>query len=202
MRCEFGEQVGLAGLIGDQHAAAVAHRLRRHVLIGLGFLHDGRGMDAGLGGKGALADIGRLRVGRAVEQFVEAARDMGEVLQARRRRCRFRSARCKCGFSASVRMIETRLALPQRSPMPLSVPWIWRTPASTAASELATACSVSLWAWMPRWLPGTVFVTVRTISRDFAPAACRHWCRTAPPSARRHHRPPWRRPAHRPGLAL
>ena len=25
-------------------------------------------------------------------------------------------------------MIDTRLALPQRSPMPLSVPWIWRTP--------------------------------------------------------------------------
>ena len=36
-------------------------------------------------------------------------------------------------------MIEVRLALPQRSPMPLSVPWIWRQPARTAASELATA---------------------------------------------------------------
>jgi hypothetical protein len=47
---------------------------------------------------------------------------------------------------------------------PLSVPWIWRTPARTAASELATACSVSLWAWMPRWLPGTILTTSRTIS--------------------------------------
>ena len=53
-------------------------------------------------------------------------------------------------------MIETRLALPQRSPSPLSVPWIWRAPARTAASEFATACSVSLWAWMPTWSPGIV----------------------------------------------
>jgi len=49
-------------------------------------------------------------------------------------------------LSFSVGMIEQRLALPQRSPMPLSVPWICRTPARTAASELATACSVSLCA--------------------------------------------------------
>ena len=58
-------------------------------------------------------------------------------------------------------MSEVRLALPQRSPMPFSVPWIWRAPARTAASELATACSVSLWAWMPRWSPGMVFATSR-----------------------------------------
>ena len=32
--------------------------------------------------------------------------------------------------------------------------------------------------------------------RALPTAACRHWCRTAPPSARRHHRPSWRRPAH------
>ena len=51
-------------------------------------------------------------------------------------------------------MIETRLALPQRSPRPLSVPWIWRAPARTAANEFATACSVSLWAWMPTMIAG------------------------------------------------
>src|SRR5947209_5321593 len=33
------------------------------------------------------------------------------------------------GLSFSVGMIETRLALPQRSPSPLSVPWICRAPA-------------------------------------------------------------------------
>ena len=50
-------------------------------------------------------------------------------------------------------MIEVRLALPQRSPRPFSVPWIWRQPARTAISVLATAFSVSLWVWMPRWSP-------------------------------------------------
>ena len=34
------------------------------------------------------------------------------------------------------------------------MPWICRAPARTAASEFATACSVSLWAWMPTWSPG------------------------------------------------
>ena len=52
-------------------------------------------------------------------------------------------------FSFKVGISEQRLALPQRSPSPFSVPWICRAPARTAASELATACSVSLWAWMP-----------------------------------------------------
>ncbi len=69
-------------------------------------------------------------------------------------------------------MIEVRLALPQRSPMPLSVPWIWRQPARTAVSELATALSVSLWVWMPRWEPGTTFttsVTMRSISCGSVP---------------------------------
>jgi hypothetical protein len=60
-------------------------------------------------------------------------------------------------------MIDTRLALPQRSPSPLSVPWIWRAPARTAANEFATACSVSLWAWMPTWSPGITLQTSPTI---------------------------------------
>src|ERR1700686_4195769 len=46
-------------------------------------------------------------------------------------------------------MIETRLALPVRSPQPFIVPCTCRAPASTAASELATAHSASLWQWMP-----------------------------------------------------
>ena len=72
----------------------------------------------------------------------------------------------KAGFSTSVGMIEIRLALPQRSPMPFSVPWIWRTPASTAASELATAWPVSSWAWMPRWSPGMPeAITLSTMAR-------------------------------------
>ena len=66
-------------------------------------------------------------------------------------------------FRRSVGISEQRLALPQRSPSPFSVPWICRAPARTAASELATACSVSLWAWMPTWLPGICFVTWPTM---------------------------------------
>ena len=67
------------------------------------------------------------------------------------------------GFSASAPMSVTRLALPQRSPRPLSVPWIWRAPASTAASEFATAQPQSSWAWMPSLSPGMAFVTSRTM---------------------------------------
>ena len=63
MRCELGKEIGFSGLIGDQHAAAVAHGFRLHMLVGFRLLDDGRGMNAGLGGKGALADIGRLRIG-------------------------------------------------------------------------------------------------------------------------------------------
>ena len=44
---------------------------------------------------------------------------------------------------------EIRSTLPQRSPKPLIVPCTCAAPASTAASELATARSQSLWQWMP-----------------------------------------------------
>ncbi len=46
-------------------------------------------------------------------------------------------------------MTEIRSALPQRSPKPLIVPCTCTAPASTPASELATASSQSLWQWMP-----------------------------------------------------
>ena len=69
-------------------------------------------------------------------------------------------------FSFNVGMIEQRLALPQRSPMPFSVPWICRAPARTAASEFATACSVSLCAWMPTCAPGTCLTTSPTMRSD------------------------------------
>ena len=46
-------------------------------------------------------------------------------------------------------MIETRLALPQRSPQPFIVACTCVAPASTPASELATPHSASLWQWIP-----------------------------------------------------
>ncbi len=46
-------------------------------------------------------------------------------------------------------MTAERLALPQRSPIPIRVPWTCEAPASTAMTELATAIPSSLWQWMP-----------------------------------------------------
>ena len=60
----------------------------------------------------------------------------------------------KGSLSMSVGISVTRSALPQRSPRPPSVPWIWRAPASTAASDPATALPVSSWVWMPSRSPG------------------------------------------------
>ena len=54
---------------------------------------------------------------------------------------------------------DIKFAFPHLSPSPLMVPWTWRTPAKTAVKELPTAFSVSLCAWMPRFLPGIFFVT-------------------------------------------
>ena len=82
-------------------------------------------MDAGLGRERAVADIGRLTVGGAVEDVVEQR--LACVSGASRSavtRVSKRSA--NSDFSSSVGIIEVRLALPQRSPRPLSVPWIWR----------------------------------------------------------------------------
>ena len=151
---ELGQHVGAAGLVGDQKLAAVADRLGRDMLVGGGVLDDRRGVDAGLGGEGALADVGRVAVRRAVEPLVERVRDVERGFSACRPRRRSRTLSANSGFNFSVGMIETRLALPQRSPRPLSVPWIWRAPARTAANEFATACSVSLWAWMPTMVAG------------------------------------------------
>ena len=68
--------------------------------------------------------------------------------------------------------IETRLALPHRSPYPLIVPWTWRQPASTAASAFATASSPSLWLWMPSG--------VRSSRRTSAVTSATQWGRLPP----------------------
>src|SRR5581483_7334489 len=78
---ELGEHVGAAALIGNEELAAIADAVRRYVLIGRRILDDRRGVDAGLGGKRALADIGRVAVGSTIEDFIERARNMREVLE-------------------------------------------------------------------------------------------------------------------------
>ena len=79
---ELGNNIGLPRLVGDEEVAPVADRLRRDVLVGPRVLDDGRGVDAGLGGEGARPDIGRLPVGGAVDQLVEAPGDAGEARKA------------------------------------------------------------------------------------------------------------------------
>ena len=61
--------------------------------------------------------------------------------------------------------------MPQRSPKPLIVPWTCTAPASTAASELATANSQSLWQWMPTGTAtdSTTFRTARAMSSGIVP---------------------------------
>ena len=76
---ELREHIGAARLIGNQNLAPVADALRRDMLVGRRLLKDRRGMDAGFGGEGAFADIGRMPVRRAVEHLVERVRDMREA---------------------------------------------------------------------------------------------------------------------------
>ncbi len=179
--------------------AAIADARRVDVLVGARILGDGRGVDAGLGGEGRGADVGRLAVGGAVDHVVEALGDMRSAARALGRDADLeavgigrlqhqrRDERGEVGVAAALAdAVERALDLARRRPR-------------TAASELATACSVSLWAWMPRWSPGMTFATSRDDGLDLLAAASRHWCRRARPSARRRRRRPWRRPAHRPG---
>ena len=51
---ELGEDVGAAGLVGDQQLAPVADRLGRHMLVGARVLLHGRDMDAAFMGEGRL----------------------------------------------------------------------------------------------------------------------------------------------------
>ena len=91
-------------------------------------------------------------------------------------------------FSCSAGRIEARLALPQRSPYPLTVPWTRRAPAATAASELATAHSASLWVWMPTSTPSpssatTAAVAAPTNSGRLPPLVSQRVTFSAPASA-------------------
>ncbi len=68
-------------------------------------------MNAGLGGEGALADIGRMAVRRAVEHFVQRARGMRQRRRAARRGRRSRSCRRNPVFSFSVGIIEHEVGI-------------------------------------------------------------------------------------------
>ena len=96
--------------------------------------------------KARVADIGaRCASGARFSRSSSRRDSMRQPLQRARRS----TPVSKPIFSIRVGISAIRLALPQRSPSPLSVPCTWRAPARTAASVLATAFSVSLWLWMP-----------------------------------------------------
>ena len=195
---ELGQHVGLAGLLRHQHAAAVADRFRRDVLVGRRVLGDGGGMNAGLGGEGAFADIGRVAVGRAVEPLVERVRDMRRA-----------SASCASDTPISKRSRVFRLQLQRRDDGNQIGVAAALAQAVERALDLARAGAHRGEGIGHRLLGVVVGVDGDVVAGDrlahraddrLRPraAACRHWCRTAPPSARLPHRPPWRRPAHSP----
>ena len=55
------------------------------MLVGARVLGERGRVNAGLGGEGRGADVRRVAVGRAVEHFVEGARDVGDLTQRLRR---------------------------------------------------------------------------------------------------------------------
>jgi hypothetical protein len=119
-----------------------------HVLVGRRVLDDRRGVDAGLGGERTLAHIGRVPVGRAVEHLVERARGVRQMPELVvgdadveffgkfRLQLQGRNDGDEIGIAATLaEPVERALNLP-------------RTRAHRG-KRFATACSVSLWAWMP-----------------------------------------------------
>ena len=74
-------------------------------------------------------------------------------------------------FSFRLAITEMMLALPQRSPQPLTQACTCVAPASTASSVLATAMSPSLCTWMPmaQSTASSAFVTPSTIAPGSAP---------------------------------
>ena len=87
-------------------------------------------------------------------------------------------------FTWRLGMTEQRLAFPQRSPMPFTVPCTWMAPLFTAARLLATASSQSLWAWMPRRACGRRSLTVlimELISSGMVPPLVSHSTRQSAP---------------------
>lgn len=75
--------------------------------------------------------------------------------------------RASCGRTRLAMTISSSAAFPARSPMPLMVHSTCPTPASTAASELATASPRSSWQCalqITRSAPGTRSRTARNIA--------------------------------------
>ena len=76
------QHVGASRLVGDDDVAPVADQLGRNVLVGTRVLLHRRDVQAALVREGGIADVGRVVIGRPVQQFVDQPRDMGQLRQA------------------------------------------------------------------------------------------------------------------------
>ena len=169
--------------LADQHAPLVADALRGDVLVALGGLGDRVHVHPALVGERAAADERLVAAVVQVGHLVDVARQLGQPLDAAGPQHLVALLLRAPGW----RPPTIRSALPQRSPKPLIVPCTCTAPASTAASELATATSQSLWQWMPTGTRSAARGRRRRPRRS-PRAGCRRWCRrgrraSAPASA-------------------
>ena len=153
-RLQLVAERGPAGVLAHHQAAlGPADALRRHDLVGGGVLQHPVLMDAALVGEGVAADdrLVRLHVepGDGGQQLRDPQDALGLDLV---------DEGCASGRVRIAITVSSSAALPARSPMPLIVHSICRTPARTAASVLATARPRSLWLWVEKMTfsaPGT-----------------------------------------------
>jgi len=90
-------------------------------------------------------------------------------------------------FSRRVESAKHRLALPQRSPRPFSVPWI-AEPRAHRGSDWRRPARCRYGRECRRGRRDMLHHAVTMVSTSFA--WCRHGVRTTPPSGRRNHRRP------------
>ena len=198
---QLGQHVRLPALVGHQHPAHVADRLRLHMLVGARVLQHRGGVDAGLGREGARADEGRVAVRLAVEDLVDLARHVGELAK-------------RLVGDAEIETVGVSVLEFQRADQRHEI---------GVAAALAEAVERAL-DMARAGLDGRERIGDRAaaivmgvdaemrarhdlgdLGDDRLPlhaAAFRRSCRIARPSARRPRRPSWRRRAHNRGLAL
>ena len=114
-----------------------------HDLVGLGVLQHAVLVDAALVGEGVHADDRLVRLHLEAGDRRDQARGLHDLLGDDAVVVAAAGRRAPASPSRPPRAQQ----LPARSPMPLMVHSIWRAPASTARSELATARPRSLWQW-------------------------------------------------------
>ena len=165
------------------------------MLVGARVLGEGGGVNAGLGGEGRGADIGRVPVRRAVEQFVEGARDVGDLPQRLRRDAGLETLG-EFGLQSQRRdeghEIGVAAALAEAVQRALHLPRAGADGGERIGDRVAGVV-VGVDA---ETFAGNDARDLADDALDLMRAAFRRWCRIAPPSARRRRSRPERRQAH------